>query len=52
MALIKELESEIKSKDDRITDVELSYSEAVDEYTLMNSYGLNLQSIFLLCPGI
>lgn len=44
MALIKELESEIKSKDDRITDVELSYSEAVDEYTLMNSYGLNLKS--------
>lgn len=43
-ALIKELEKAIKSKDDRITDVELGYQEAVDEYTLMNSYGLNLKS--------
>lgn len=44
MSLIKELESAIKSKDERITDVELGYQEAIDEYTLMNSYGLNLKS--------
>ncbi len=44
MALIKELEKEIKSSDSRISDVELGYSESSDEYTLMNSYGLNLKS--------
>lgn len=44
MALIKELEAQIKKADSRITDIELGYSEAINEYTLMNSYGLNLKS--------
>jgi len=44
IALLKELEKTILESDKRINDVELSYSEGVDEYRLMNSYGLNLQS--------
>ena len=44
IALLKELERLILKADSHISDVELSYSEGIDEYKLMNSYGLNLQS--------
>lgn len=44
IALLKEMEMRIKKADERITDVELGYSESENEYTLMNSYGLNLKS--------
>lgn len=44
IALLKEMEMRIKESDERITDAELGYSESENEYTLMNSYGLNLKS--------
>lgn len=44
IALIKEIENTLKGMDNRISDVEVSYSEGIDEYVLMNSYGLNLKS--------
>lgn len=43
IAILKNLEQKIKAADARISDVELSYSESCDEYTLMNSYGLKLK---------
>ena len=44
IAILKEMETKIKNIDERIGDVECSYSESVEEYILMNSYGLNLKS--------
>lgn len=44
IALLKEMEMRIKESDERITDAELGYSESENEYTLLNSYGLNLKS--------
>lgn len=44
IALLKNLEAKLKAADSRIVDVELGYQEGIDDYVLMNSYGLNLKS--------
>ena len=43
IAILKELELKIKAMDSRISDVECSYSESMEEITLLNSYGLKLK---------
>lgn len=43
IALLKAIEIKIKNADERISDVEIGYSESCDEYILMNSYGLKLK---------
>lgn len=44
ISLLKEIETKVKNADSHITDCEIAYSEAVEEYTLLNSYGLNLKT--------
>lgn len=44
IALAKEMEKAVKESDERIYEVEVSYSEEEQEIRLMNSYGLNLKS--------
>lgn len=44
IAILKEIESGIKNKDSRITDVECEYNENSEEISIYNSYGLKLKS--------
>lgn len=44
IAILKEIESGIKNKDSRITDVECAYDENSEEISIYNSYGLKLKS--------
>ena len=49
IALAKEIENAVRKADERIVEVEVSYSESSSEIQLINSHGLNLKDKSNIC---